>query len=85
MLGSSPVDLIVLDQQMPGMQGGELLRHLRADERFSSLPVIIISGLEERYVRSLVDGQEVQRFVSKGTPKFVDSLLQGIKELCPNA
>ena len=84
-LGSSPVDLIVLDQQMPGMQGGEFLTQLRADERFSSIPVIIMSGLDEQYVRSLMDGQDVQRVLTKGTSQFLDGLLQGIKELCPNA
>jgi CheY-like chemotaxis protein len=38
-------DLIVLDMTMPGMDGREFLRHLRADRVWGRLPVILASGL----------------------------------------
>ena len=38
-------DLIVLDMSMPGMDGYQFLRHLRADEVWGDLPVIVATGL----------------------------------------
>jgi adenylate cyclase len=40
-------DLVLMDITMPGMDGYEALRHMRADERLQSLPVLMISGLDE--------------------------------------
>ena len=39
-------DLILLDIKMPGMDGYEVCRRLKADERTRSLPIIFISALE---------------------------------------
>ena len=41
--GLSP-DIIVTDNNMPGVKGMEVLRRLRADERFKDIPVIVYSG-----------------------------------------
>jgi CheY-like chemotaxis protein len=38
-------DLIVLDMTMPGMDGRQFLRQLRADQVWGRLPVIVASGL----------------------------------------
>ena len=40
-------DLILLDVIMPGMNGYEVCRRLKADEQLSKIPVIFISGLDE--------------------------------------
>ncbi len=40
-------DLILLDVVMPGMDGYEVLRQLRADERTCDIPVIFVTGLNE--------------------------------------
>lgn len=37
-------DLILLDMSMPGMDGRQFLRRLRASERWASVPVIIATG-----------------------------------------
>jgi two-component system KDP operon response regulator KdpE len=37
-------DLILLDRNMPGMSGDDVLGELRADSRFENLPVLILSG-----------------------------------------
>jgi two-component system sensor histidine kinase/response regulator len=44
---SAPPDLILLDINMPQMDGYEVCRRLKADERLKPVPVIFISGLNE--------------------------------------
>jgi CheY-like chemotaxis protein len=41
---------IVLDVLLPGMDGWEVLRRLKADERTHAIPVIIVTVVEEREV-----------------------------------
>jgi adenylate cyclase len=48
--GDTPPDLVLLDIQMPGMNGYEVCRRIRENERTALLPVIMItaSGNEEK-------------------------------------
>lgn len=46
-LRSSDFDLMLLDIMMPGMNGYELLAHLRADAELCQVPVILISALDD--------------------------------------
>lgn len=39
-------DLILLDSVMPEMNGFELCRQIRADERLKSIPIIMVTGLK---------------------------------------
>jgi len=53
-LERSVPDLILLDITLPEVSGWDLLTTLRADRRFASLPIIVLSGLpnEEVSVRA---------------------------------
>jgi two-component system sensor histidine kinase/response regulator len=42
-------DLILLDILMPGIDGYEVCRQLKADEQFKNIPVIFISALNEAF------------------------------------
>lgn len=45
MLAASPhVGLIVLDLMLPGLPGSEVLRRLRADPRWTTLPCIVLTA-----------------------------------------
>ena len=62
-LDRSPVDLILLDLNMPGMDGMAVLRELRRRQR--TIPVIIMSGMyEQQVVRDAVSAG-ARDFVSK--------------------
>ncbi len=54
------VSAVLLDSRMPGMDGVEVLRTLRADERTHTLPVIFVTGEGEvdRRVRALEAGAD---------------------------
>ena len=56
---NEPPDLILLDINMPDMDGYEVCRRLKADKRFSDIPVIFISSLSETF-------DKVKAFTSGG-------------------
>jgi CheY-like chemotaxis protein len=37
-------DLILLDRNMPGMTGDEVLREMRSDDGLAAVPILIVSG-----------------------------------------
>jgi len=73
-------DLVLLDISLPGMDGTELLRHIRADAAFRNLPVIALTahamtGDRERYL-----AQGFDHYVAK--PILDESeLLEAIERL----
>ncbi len=46
-LQGEPFDLVLLDVQMPEMDGYQVLKRLKADTRLRDIPVIMISAVEE--------------------------------------
>jgi len=54
----APVDLVILDLNMPDVHGLEVLRFVRAHERFQSLPVVILTtrGDDDSRQSALRDG-----------------------------
>ncbi|MCA9283883.1 MAG: response regulator, partial [Phycisphaerales bacterium] len=65
-LSAGRYDLLVSDVDMPRMNGIELVRRLRADARFASLPVVIVSykDREEDRLRGLEAGATA--YLTKG-------------------
>ena len=43
-------ELIILDLQMPNQTGTDFFRRLSRDKQFSSIPVIVVSGLAGRHL-----------------------------------
>lgn len=43
-----PVDLVLLDYEMPEMNGPEVLRRLRLQKQFATLPVIFLTAKDDR-------------------------------------
>ncbi len=40
------IDLVILDFQMPGSDGKSLLSHMRSDNRFTDIPVILLTSVD---------------------------------------
>jgi two-component system, cell cycle response regulator len=59
----SPYDLIVLDLQMPGLDGFQVMAALKTNEPDSYLPVIVITAQPDHKLRALQAG--AKDFVSK--------------------
>jgi two-component system chemotaxis sensor kinase CheA len=60
LLQENEVDLVVCDVEMPRMDGFELCAAIRASKRLSSLPVVLVTGLEspEHRARGLEAGAD---------------------------
>jgi CheY-like chemotaxis protein len=63
LIGAEAPDLAVLDVNMPEMDGVELMKLLRADDRFKALPVLI-----------LTIGFVAEELVAQFDPAFTDYL-----------
>jgi DNA-binding response OmpR family regulator/curved DNA-binding protein CbpA len=80
MILSSPFALLLLDLQIPGLHGVELLRKLRASGKTATLPVVVMSGIYkgERY-RTAMQELGVSAFLEK--PFTPDQLQSAINQV----
>lgn len=62
---TSPVDILVLDVEMPEMTGIELCRVLRADTRFQSLPILFLTVHQENHLRLQAFQAGADDFINK--------------------
>ncbi|MEQ8187195.1 MAG: response regulator [Candidatus Eremiobacterota bacterium] len=62
-------DLILLDVLMPDMNGFEVCKHIRATPSLSDIPVIIVTGLDERQARLEGLSAGADDFISKPIDK----------------
>jgi CheY-like chemotaxis protein len=72
-------ELVLLDLEMPVMDGAQTLQSLRKDARYTDLPVIIMSGIPESMVKRRCRGFDA--VLRK--PFALDELLGTIERLSP--
>ena len=77
-------DIILLDIQMPEMDGAEALKLIREDEASNSTPVIILTNIGEEEAPSEMKALNVHSYIVKAnyTPRQVVALVKStIKDL----
>ena len=58
-------DLILLDMNLPDMDGEEFLRHLRADEGSAKIPVVVVSADAMGEHRGLCQSLGIADYITK--------------------
>ena len=69
--------LVILDYMMPILDGTGVIRAMRADPKYSAVPIILTSALHERTIKKSCDGY--QAFLRK--PYKTERLLEEIARL----
>ncbi|HSY48266.1 MAG TPA: response regulator [Thermoanaerobaculia bacterium] len=79
--GEDPVDLILMDIHLPGIDGLSVVREMKADARTSAIPILALTahamrGDKDRFLEAGCDG-----YISK--PIDVKTFLSSIRQYLP--
>jgi two-component system chemotaxis response regulator CheY len=82
-LNSGGIDFLVTDWNMPGMQGIDLLKRVRADEKLSKLPVLMVTAEQKREqiieaAQAGVNGYIVKPFTAATLKEKIDKIFERI-------
>jgi two-component system chemotaxis response regulator CheY len=83
MLLSGSFDFLVTDWNMPGMNGIELLRAVRADERLKHMPVLMVTAEAKRdqiieAAQAGVNGYVVKPFTAQVLKEKIDKIFERV-------
>jgi len=89
-LSSQTPDVILLDVIMPHMNGSEFLHILRSNNDWKNIPVVIISGQDEKSVLSDfaslgVSGYLFKPFTAQDVERVLEPILKTISPTLPPA
>jgi two-component system sensor histidine kinase/response regulator len=70
-LGELAPDVILLDVMMPGMDGLQVCRHLKAEKQWRHIPIIMVTALDSK--------QDLARGLEAGADDFVHKPVNGIE------
>ena len=73
-------DLILLDLNMPGKNGFEVLRDLKANENFRKIPVVILTSSQDQ--RSVSRGYKIGASSFMLKPLTFDEMANAMQSLC---
>ena len=81
MLKKGGFDFVVTDWNMPGMQGIDLLKHVRADQELKHLPVLMITAEAKREqiieaAQAGVNGYIVKPFTAATLKEKLDKIFE---------
>jgi len=71
-------DLILLDIAMPGMDGYETCRRLKAEKTTAHIPVVLFTAMQEKQLEILAQKAGALKVVQK---PFVDQVFKAILEI----
>lgn len=72
------VDLVLLDYEMPGVDGPQVLQMLRQDPRTANIPVVFLTGVGTKEAVMRVKGLRPDGYILKSTSK--EALLDCLKD-----
>ena len=72
-------DLILLDYAMPGLDGPEIYKRIRSDERTKGIPVLFRTGMEDGTIDGIMEELKPQGVVPKSEGK--KALLGAVSEI----
>ncbi|MFA5972337.1 MAG: response regulator [Lentimicrobiaceae bacterium] len=76
---NSNLAVILLDIKMPGMDGIEVLRHIRSDPKFNLIPVIMVTSSREE--RDLIESYKLGANSYVVKPVDISQFIDAIKVL----
>lgn len=84
MLKSGDFDFLVTDWNMPNMEGIELLRQIRSDDRLKSLPVLMVTAEAKREqiieaAQAGVNGYIVKPFTAETLKEKIDKIFERLE------
>jgi two-component system chemotaxis response regulator CheY len=84
MLQGGGFDLLVTDWNMPGMQGIDLLKHVRADQSLNGLPVLMVTAEQKREqiveaAQAGVNGYIVKPFTAQTLKEKLEKIFERIE------
>lgn len=84
MLKGGGFDFLVTDWNMPGMQGIDLLRKVREDEKLANLPVLMVTAEQKREqiviaAQAGVNGYIVKPFTAQTLKEKLDKIFERIE------
>ena len=82
-LGENSIDLIITDWNMPGMQGIDLLRAVRADPQMKAMPVLLVTAEARRdqivlAAEAGVNGYIVKPFTAQTLKEKIEKIFERI-------
>lgn len=82
-LGQWSPDLLILDLHMPKINGLDVIRRIRQDDRYAALAIIVLSGHPEGESEALGAGANAFFQKGEGPDKLVASLVRHLPSLTP--
>jgi two-component system, chemotaxis family, chemotaxis protein CheY len=82
-LKAGGIDFLVTDWNMPGMQGIDLLKTVRADEKLSKMPVLMVTAEQKREqiieaAQAGVNGYIVKPFTAHTLKEKIDKIFERV-------
>ncbi len=62
--------LVLLDVMMPGMDGFDVLRRLKADPLLSAIPVVMVTALDDDAARARLHAAAASRVITKPVDRW---------------
>ena len=72
-------DLVILDYQMPGMSGGDVVKELKSNDRLARMPIIILTSVDEQDNGQPFSSLEIEDYIIK--PARSSQLLEAISRV----